>query len=122
MNILKNNKMKIIKILLFAFLLVSCVPKRLLNENMLYITRRYCGNFDTLYVERKCTKIVTTENEFYIVPPVYLNIPKNSMCYIKYFPELLSGTKHKVWILYFTWEGTSDFYMLRQNYITGKVY
>ncbi len=108
------------KLLIILFILFASCSRY--NENVLFVTRKYCGNFDTLIVEKKFTKIYTTQDYFYIVNGVNLQIPKDSKCYVKYIEETLSGQiGSSVWILYFTWDGMDDLYMLKQNFITGKI-
>jgi len=93
-----------------------------LHEDSLYVTRKYCGTFDTLCIEKKDVKIITSEQYFYIHGRVALNIPPRARCYVKYIRETLPDSYgSSVWILYFTWDGTEDLYMIKQNYITGQI-
>jgi len=121
---MKENSSTIAFLLLLAFIIIIaiCVSCSKYAEDALYITRKYCGNFDTLIVGKRYTEIYTTQDNFLILKGINLNIPKGSPCYVKYIRERLSGTKfNDIWILYFTWEGTSDLYMIKQNYITGRI-
>ena len=106
-------------ILLLSF--CGCVGMRPIHQGGLYITRKYCGDFDTLITGKKESIVRTSDAYFYIPAKVILNIPKDTRCYIRYIPELLSGTSNSVWILYFTWDGTEDLYMIKQNFITGRI-
>jgi hypothetical protein len=86
------------------------------------VTRKYCGNLDTTFVQGKYIKVITTTDYFYIDGKIDIDIPKNTRCYLRYIPEHLPGTYHNVWVLYFTFDGTDNLYMLKQNFITGRIY
>jgi|WetSurMetagenome_2_1015567.scaffolds.fasta_scaffold421471_2 hypothetical protein len=102
--------------------LYGCHATRFIHEDILYVTRKYCGDFDTLIIGKKETKIITTQHELFIWGNIPLDIPKHTKCYLRYIPETPSGQMATFWVLYFTWDGTDDLFMLRQNYITGEVY
>ena len=112
--------MKTIIIFLFIIFLCFCKTPQYIYEDTLYVTRKYIGDFDTSFVEGKYTKVVTTKDYFYIAGRVELIIPDKAKCYLKYESQNIKFDKY--WILYFTYEGTEDYYMLRQNYIIGKIY
>ncbi len=112
----------IIRLSLFI-LLISCTSQRnIINEDTLYVTRKYVGDFIELRIDKKVTHILTTEAVFYIMGKPRMKIPVKSKCYVKYIAERLPGSHTKVWILYFTWDDTEDLYMLKQNWITGEIY
>ncbi len=104
-------------------IIIGCVSQRdIIHEDTLYVTRKYIGNFIELRVDKKATCIVTTDALFYIIGKPLLEIPDSSRCYVKYIPERLVGSNTSVWILYFTWDGTEDLFVLRQNKYTGEIY
>jgi hypothetical protein len=105
--------------LIFSIVLCSCTHQ--IYENTLYITRKYCGTLERVDIEKKYVRIQTSETYFYILR-TEVEIPIGVKCYVKYIPENLpSNIDSKVYILYFTWDGTEDLYMIRQNYITGQI-
>ena len=109
------------KFLILALLVfVGC--SRYIYEDTMYVTRKYCGTFDTLIVGRRDIRIVTSEDYFYIPGRIRIDVPKNARCYVKYLRESLPDTPGSyIWILYFTWDGTDDLYMIKQNFITGQI-
>lgn len=102
--------------------LAGCAGSGGIGEDMLYVTRKYCGDFDSLKIERRYTRIYTSQAEFQIRGRVDLDVPLGARCYVRYIPQRLPGLGSEVWVLYFTWDGTADLYMLRQDPITGKIY
>ena len=117
-------KTKTLIFLFFLSIIIGCVANRknVIHEDTMYVTRKFCGNFDTLIVEKKTIRIITDEAIFHIWGNPKIDIPKNRRCYVKYIPEKLPGSSNKVWVLYFTWDGTEDLIELRQNWITGEIY
>jgi hypothetical protein len=91
-------------------------------EDTLRVTKKYCGKFDTLIHNEKSTMIYTDMVIFHIEGNPIIDIPKNSLCYMKYNKEYYMPGRCYVWMLYFTWEGTADWYVLRQDPITGEIY
>lgn len=95
----------------------------------MYVTRKYCGEFDTLrysveksfIIKTNVTYIKTSEEVLSLVGRIPLDIEKGDRCYVKYIAESLPGSNTKIWVLYFTWDGTEDLYELRQNWITGQI-
>ena len=108
--------------LLTLVLLVGCLSQNSIHEDTLYVTRKYVGDLDTITVDKSTTNVFTTEALYCIWGKPRLNIPKGARCYVKYIPQRMPGTANIIWILYFTWDGTDDLIMLRQNYITGEVW
>ena len=114
---------KLFIIIGLTILLVGCTSKRnIIYEDTLYITRKYIGDFDTLVVEKRIAHIYTSQAVFNILGGTSLNIEKGAKCYLRYIPERLVGSHSKVYILYFTWDGTEDLFVLRQNIYTGEIY
>lgn len=104
-------------------ILCSCTSQlEIIHEDTLYVTRKYVGDFADLGVDKRTTRIITTEAVFHLTGTPTLNIPPNAKCYVKYIPERMAGATSKYWVLYFTWDGTEDLFMLKQNWITGKIY
>lgn len=116
--------------ILLVILTAGCLPSNQIYEDQLYVTRKYVGNFDTTVVvqERQLffchdiTIIYTDRAHFRIWGNPGLDIPPSARCYLRYIAEVLPGPRKKVWVLYFTWDGTENLYMLQQDYYTGKVY
>lgn len=114
--------MKKLLFISLAILMGCVIQKNTPHEDMLYVTRKYVGDFVGMEVEKRATHIVTTREDFYITGRPVLDIPYGARCYIKYFPEKIVGSVERYWILYFTWGSTEDLYMLRQNWVTGRIY
>jgi hypothetical protein len=114
--------MKKISILSVALILAGCSGMDKIHESRLYVTKKYAGNFVRMVPQKHCTAIITTEAAFYILGTPALDIPAGARCYCKYSPESRAGTLRKFWVLYFTWDGTNDMYMIKQNPYTGKIY
>ena len=114
--------------LLFAVIsLIGCMSQRnIIHEDTMYVTRKYIGDFDTLVITKirrsNYTMVFTDQARFSLLGMPELGVKKNNRCYLRYIPETLPGSHSKIWVLYFTWDGTSDFYKLHQNPITGQVY
>jgi len=108
------------KILIILICFYGCASSHI-YEDTLYVTRKYVGDFEKVIVEKKISKIYTTDSVFCILGKPNLSIPDSVRCYVKYIPERLAGNNAKTWILYFTWDGTEDLFMLYQNYITGEL-
>jgi hypothetical protein len=102
-----------------AAMLFGCASVNRIEENTMYITREYCGTFVKQDPEKKRYQIYTSDAVFHIIDgPV--DVPQGARCYFQSKEELLpTGTK--VWILYFTWDGTDKLYQLSQNFITGEL-
>ena len=114
--------MKLSIVILIAVLLAGCSATNQIHEDNLYVTKRYIGDFVQLVPEKKVTNIITNQESFYIYGHPTLNIPIKSRCYVKYVAEKRVGSIQKYWVLYFTWDGTKDLYMLGQNMFTGEIY
>lgn len=108
--------------IVIALFLVGCSSTNRIYEDELYITKKYVGKFIRFVPEKRCTNIQTDRESFYIMGHPDINIPVGAPCYVKYSAESKAGTLRKFWILYFTWDGTDDLYMVKQNPYTGKVY
>ncbi|MBA7586083.1 hypothetical protein ES708_28079 [subsurface metagenome] len=107
---------------LLLIIFVSCTANRHIHQSRLDVTRRYAGTFIESVPGRKYTEIHTSQSIFSIRGKPELAIPLGAKCYVKYISEILPGDPHiKVWILYFTWDGCVDLFMIRQNYITGEI-
>lgn len=103
-------------------ILMGCASQKdAVHENMLYITRKYVGDFIELVPEKKITQIVTTRETFYIRGNPDLDIKKGARCYVKYFPERMANSMTTYFVLYFTYNGTMDMYTVHQNWITGEI-
>lgn len=111
------------KYLIFISLLMfGCASQKdVIHEDTLYITRKYIGDFIELRTDKKATCIMTSDALFYVHGKPELNIPDYSRCYVKYIPEKIAGSMSKYWVLYFTWDGTEDLFMIKQNWITGDI-
>ena len=109
-------------ILVLILICSGCTSASRIHEDNLYVTKKYVGDFVMLDVGKRETNIITNLESFYIYGNPDLNIQPGARCYVKYSAESKAGTMRKFWILYFTWDGTEDWYMLRQNAYTGEVY
>lgn len=112
---------KLTYILILA--LMGCASQQnVIHEDALYVTRKYVGEYEVSLPGKNSTRIVTTQNTFSITGNPQLNLSEGDRCYVKYIAERLAGTHSNVWVLYFTWDGTEDLYMLRQDWVTGQIY
>ncbi len=120
----KNQKTHVMKSLLFVALLilVGCSSANRIYEDQLYVTKKYVGCFIKQVPLKKRIEIVTMLDTFSVVGHPVLDIPAEARCYVKYSPERRAGTIRRFWILYFTWDGTDDLYMVGQNPYTGEIY
>ena len=108
-------------ILFLSIILSSCVSTNRIHEDKMYLTRKYCGDFVGIVpVNKRYTRIYTTQATFKIVSHI-INVPIHARCYLRYIPQRLPDHHFDVWILYFTWDGTDDLYMLSQNIYTGEI-
>ncbi len=112
---------------LFHILLISvffsCTTTQdLIYEDSLYVIRKYIGDFVELRIEKRMTCVYTTEAVFYIQGQPELKILEGARCYARYIPERMAGANFMSWVLYFTWDGTEDLYILEQDWITGEIY
>ena len=110
-------------------LMASCSTTNRIHEDMMYVTRKYIGDFDSMYVpiegrliKSKITNIVTDYNHVTTWGTPELDIPQGARCYVKYIAESMPGSMVSVWVLYFTWDGTADLYKIRQDVYTGEIY
>ena len=102
---------------------MGCTSQQnIVHEDTLYVTRKYVGDCEGVVADKKLTKIYTSQHIFSLTGHPELNLSKGDRCYVKYIAERLAGTPSKVWVLYFTWDGCEDLYMLRQDYFTGQIY
>jgi hypothetical protein len=122
--------MRVIAILTLV-LLYGCAVQNEVHEDRMYVTRKYSGDFvkqEPWEMKRfilpngKITKIYTTTHEFYLWGRPELEIPQGASCYVKYIPETIPGSMGKRWVLYFTWDGTEDLFMLAQDPYTGVIF
>lgn len=122
--------MKNLITLTLLILSISCtVTKDVFRESHLNNTLAYCGDFERLWhtTERRfilCSEVTYVATSLDTLAFAgYMDLPlcKGDRCYVKYFIEN-GGPRSEYYILYFTWEGADDFYMLRQNWVTGEVY
>jgi len=108
-------------VLILVILLGSCSSTDKIYEHRLYNTKKYCGDYiKAEKVDRNYTRIFTTETSFQVYSGTLL-IPFPSKCYVKYEKERIVGSLDQSWVLYFTWEGESNLYRLRQNALTGQI-
>lgn len=111
----------VIIIIIFSTMLFSCSTSQYIQENKMYITRKYCGDYiEQITIDKRFERIYTTQAIFQIRSGV-INVPVGTRCYIKYRAEIWAGQRAPVWVLYFTWDGTKDLFMLRQNVMTGEI-
>jgi len=108
--------------LVIALFLAGCSSSNRIYEDNLYVTKKYVGNFVRMVPEKRCTNIQTDQESFYLCGHPDINIPVGTRCYVKYSAESRAGTIRKFWILYFTWDGTEDMYLVKQDPYTGQVY
>ena len=109
-------------IIVIALILAGCSSANRIYEDELYITKKYVGKFVRFVPEKRCTEIQTDRETFYLAGHPDIDIPSGARCYVKYSAESRAGTIRKFWILYFTYDGTDNFYMVKQNPYTGQVY
>lgn len=100
----------------------GCSSANRIYEDELYVTKKYVGKFVELVPEKRCTNIKTDSESFYLHGHPDIVIPPGARCYVKYSAESMAGTMRKFWILYFTYDGTEDMFIVRQNQYTGEVY
>ena len=110
----------ILAMIALAFIIGGCSSANRIYEDELYVTKRYAGKFVKFIPEKHCTQIQTDHEIFYLAGHPDINIPINASCYVKYSAESMAGTKF--WVLYFTWDGTDDLFLVKQNPYTGEVY
>lgn len=113
----KKKKMKKIILILITLILVNCSPIKQSTQEIEYI-----GNFCTWQPNKKTTKIITTEKEFYIYGIPEYNIPLGAKCYIIYKTKRIAITNKLVYILYLKWETSNKEYLLKQNFVTNYIY
>jgi hypothetical protein len=85
-------------------------------QDELVITRKYVGKV----ISHPGNEIMTERYTFHM-----LDIPEppdSAWCYLQYKEKSIPGSVMTQYILYFTWNGTDELYMLRQNPYTGIVY
>lgn len=107
--------------------MLSCSMPTRIYEDTLYITRKYVGRLDSTVIEPYVlrggvTHIYTDSMDFYLDGMIELDAQQGDKCYLRYIHESTAGSMWGHWVLYFTWNGTEDLYMLRQDRFTGEVY
>ena len=110
-------------ILIIIIILTGCMSQKDISyKDSLYLTRKYVGDFIEMVPGKRITEIVTTRESFYILGKPELDIHKGVRCYVKYYPEKIANSMTTYFVLYFTWNGTRDMYVVRQDWITGRIY
>ena len=109
--------------ILVGIILAGCTTSEdLVYEDQLRITRKYIGEYIQTVDQKRNISIYTTEAVVKIAGHPELKIPEGSSCYLRYRAEQYAGNLQRYYVLYFTWNGTNDLYMVYQNPITGQIY
>ena len=112
-------------LIIVMIMLSSCALNKIIKEDTLYVTKKYCGRLlSTNYIEsgkyRRTTQIITDEAQFHVKGNV--QVPDSVRCYFKMKETIISAGESVVWMVYFTYDGTDDLYFIIQNFITGRIY
>ena len=105
--------------LLILMVLSSCASPMRIQEDVMYKTREYCGEFVSISAEKWNYEVQTTEAIFHVKDSV--SVPKGVRCYFKLIEERVPGSASMVWVVYFTWDGTDQNYRVCQNFVTGDL-
>lgn len=117
-------KIFLYSILLFFFLFSCSVPRTIVKEDVMYITKQYCGillsdqQVKSDYF-KGTTYIVTDRTSFHVKG--YYTFPDSVRCYFQ-LKKSLYGSGTVIWMCYFTYEGTDKLYYILQDPILGKIY